>query len=230
MKIRILGTRANVDLKADKHQNRSGILVDDKLLFDLGEPQFLELHPDCLIFTHFHPDHAYFMWDKEALKTDIRCYAPEKHRLAPHVNILTQPLKIEGYEITPVPTIHSLNAKSQGYIVEKGGKRFFYSGDVAWIEKKERKAFGQLNLVITDGSYIRKGGLVLRDKDSSSIYGHTGIPNLINLFKDYTQHIAFVHLGKWFIKDPSGAPGKLKKLEEKGIKLELAYDGQELEI
>lgn len=52
-----------------------------------------------------------------------------------------------------------------------------------------------------EASFIRKGGVVRKDKETGEIYGHTGIPNLINLFKKFTQNILFIHFGSWFYKD-----------------------------
>ena len=58
MKIKILGTRANIKAGTPGHTKHSGVLVDNKLLFDVGEKEFLKYNPSYIFFTHFHPDHA----------------------------------------------------------------------------------------------------------------------------------------------------------------------------
>ena len=41
MKIQILGTRGEVEPSAPYHARHSGILIDDRFMFDLGEKEFL---------------------------------------------------------------------------------------------------------------------------------------------------------------------------------------------
>jgi len=61
MRIKILGTRGNVTASAPKHARHSGILVDGRLLLDLGEAAYLDYRPRYVFITHLHPDHAAFM-------------------------------------------------------------------------------------------------------------------------------------------------------------------------
>lgn len=96
------------------------------------------------------------------------------------------------------------------------------------MDKKYVDALGDLNLIITDGSFLRKGGMVRKDKETQALYGHNGIPNLIDLFKAHTATILFVHFG---YKDITGAKQKLEELEkEKNIKIIFGYDGAILNL
>src|SRR5690625_7097667 len=72
-------------------------------------------------------------------------------------------------------------------MVEKGNKKVFFTGDVAWIEKAELEKLPQVNLIVTEASFIKKGGHINRKGDK--IYGHTGVPNLIRSLTPYTQKI-----------------------------------------
>ena len=63
MKITILGTRGEIEPTAPYHARHSGLLVDDTLMFDLGEQEFLAYKPSYIFITHLHPDHAYFVRD-----------------------------------------------------------------------------------------------------------------------------------------------------------------------
>jgi len=56
----------------------------------------------------------------------------------------------------------------------------------------------ELYAVITEGSFLHKGGMVRRDKTTGKLFGHKGIPDWINLFCDKTSLIIFMHFGAWF--------------------------------
>ena len=228
MRIQILGSRGEIEEKTSRHVKHSGVLVDDAILFDLGEKEYLEEKPRSIFFTHLHPDHAYFVRIPETFTYDGNLYAPEESDLAEQIKVLHEPVSIGKYTITPVPVIHSLKVKSQGYIIDDGEKKVLYTGDTAWIEKKHHHLFEGLNLVITDGSFMRKGGMIRRHKESGKIYGHTGIPNLAGMFEDYTPRIIFTHFGKWFMDNVPKAKEKFSKLSRGNLKIEAAYDGMEI--
>ena len=232
MKIKILGTKANIKAGAPGHTKHSGVLVDNKLLFDIGEKEFLKYNPSYIFFTHFHPDHAWFVrGNGEKVKLNAICYVPEKTALIEgNVQAIEKSIKLNEYKITPVPTIHSISVKSQGYVIEKDEKRIFYSGDVAWIEKRHYPLLKNLDLVITEGSHFRKGGMIQRHKTTGAIFGHTGIPNLVHLFKPFTRRIILTHFGSWFMKDLKEAEERIKALEEDNLIIEIAIDGKDFEV
>jgi ribonuclease BN (tRNA processing enzyme) len=228
MKIKILGTRGEIEPSVPYHSKHSGILIDNTLMVDLGEKEFLKHKPKYILITHLHPDHAFFVLEETEIKIPI--YAPEKYE-GMDIKVLKKKTKIGPYRVTPVPTIHSLKVKSNAYVIEKGGKRILYTGDVAWLEKKHRHLLGDLDLVITEASYVRKGGLVLRSKKEKGIYGHTGVPDFIRIFKDHTPKIVFTHFGSWFYKNVKKAKKKLEELgKENGIEVITGYDGMEIKV
>jgi len=228
MRIKILGTRGKIEAKAVKHSYHSGILIDDKILIDVGEKLFLKHHPSHILFTHLHPDHAWFIESNEFFDYSGEVYSPEKSHLIKNYSIKTDPFLVEDYEITPVPTIHSMKVKSQGYVIKHKGKKVFYSGDMVWIEKQFLPLLQNLDLVITDGSFIRKGGAIRRQ--GNQIFGHNGIPDLIRFFSRFTNHILFVHFGTWFMEDVAESKKKILALQTEGLKIDAGYDGQEVEI
>lgn len=234
MKIKILGTRAQIEAKQPGHTRHTGILFDGRILIDLGEQEFLSGNPEYIFFTHFHPDHAYFEYAGENFPSQVssRIYAPEKHDKVKSIKVINENETVNagGYKITPVPVIHGLKVKSLGYIVERKQKRVFFSGDVAWIEKRHRSRFGKLDMVITEGSYFKSGGMIRRDKKSGKIFGHTGIPDLVKMFEPYTDHIVIIHLGTWFMKEAETGKEKIMSLGNKRLKVEPAYDGQVFEV
>jgi ribonuclease BN (tRNA processing enzyme) len=227
MKIKLLGTRGEIEEQAPWHTKHSGILIDDRVLIDLGEEEYLNYNPSFVVFTHLHPDHAFFVRKNNKLKPEIDAYAPETSEQIETLQVVTGPFEKNGYKFTPIPVIHSLKVKSLAYIVEKGDKRLLYTGDVAWIEKKAREKLGKLDMVITEGSFIKKGGMIRRDKNTGKIFGHTGIPDLIKMFSPHAQHIVLTHFGSWFIKDVEEGRKKIRELAPSNIQVEAARDGQE---
>ncbi|MBD3230034.1 MAG: MBL fold metallo-hydrolase [Candidatus Lokiarchaeota archaeon] len=229
MKIVILGSKGEHDKSAPKHSKKSGILIDDKILFDLGEDEYLKHDPDYIFITHLHPDHAFFIKDDiEGIKAPV--YSPEQTNKINSLNVIKDEIQVESYKITPIPTHHSKLVDSVAYIIEDNkDKRVLYTGDLIWINKEYHSKFKDLNLVITDGSYLRKGGLVRKDKETGQIFGHTGIPDLIKLFKPFTDKIIFTHFGSWFYKDIKESRKKIKALDD-SVKIEVAYDGMKIKI
>ena len=228
MKIKILGTRGEIEESAPYHSKKSGVLVDNNILLDVGDERFLEYNPKYILITHLHPDHAYFVRHHEEAPMKVPLYAPEKYNNAT-IHLTNKPFSIDSYRVTPIPTIHSLKVKSNSYLIEHKGKRILYTGDMIWIEKKYHKKLGTLDLVITEASFMRKGGMVRRKE--GKIYGHTGVPNLINLFKKHTNKILFMHFGAWFYKNIQQERKKFKTLaQENNIEIIVGYDGLEIEL
>jgi ribonuclease BN (tRNA processing enzyme) len=228
MHIKVLGTRGEIEPSLPYHSRHSGVLVDGVLLLDLGEREFLDYRPQWVFITHLHPDHAFFI--NQPLTIGTTLYAPEPaHK--PEVTKITTPVKAGRYLVTPVPTHHSKKVASNAYIVDDGRHKLLYTGDVIWIDKEYHRLFDNLSLVITDGSYIRQGGLIRNDKETGRLYGHAGIPNLIHLFHSFTRHILFIHFGSWFFRGVKGARAKLNELgKANGITIHVGYDGMEMDL
>lgn len=229
MKIKVLGTRGEIEESAPYHAKKSGVLLNHTLLLDMGDKRFLDYKPKCILITHLHPDHAYFVRHHEKLPLDAQIYAPEKYEGA-KIHITSKPFKIGNYAITPIPTVHSIKVKSNAYLIEYKKKRLLYTGDMIWIEKRYRPLIVNLDLVITEASFMRTGGMIRR-KEEDGIYGHTGVPNLINLFKKYTDTMLFMHFGAWFYKNMKKARNDFQKLaKENDIEIIVGYDGLEIKI
>ena len=230
MKIRVLGTRGEIKPSLPEHALHSGVLVDDRLMLDIGEKEFLEYHPEVVFITHLHPDHAFFIVENPP-PVEVPLYAPEAYDKDVKTTVIAGPVEFGDCIITPVPTHHSKKVKSAAYLVTDGRQRLLYTGDLIWINKEYHHLLEDLDMVITDGSYIRKGGMVIKDKETGQLYGHNGIPDLVNLLKKFTGRILFVHFGRWFYKDPEGAEQKLAELgRENGITIQAGFDGMEFEL
>jgi len=220
MHIKFLGTRGEVDSSAPMHKKHSGILIDG-ILFDVGEKEFLDLKPKEIFCTHLHPDHAFWIGTKEE---------PPPHFFYPENIKLLEPIKVGDIKVTPIPTIHSKKVRSVAYLIEKDHLRALYTGDLIWIKKKYQDLLKDLDLVITDGSFNRKGGMVRRDKKTGEVYGHGGLPNLVDLFKKLNaKRIIVTHFGEWFLKDVEKGKEQIRGYSD-SIKVEPAFDGKEITL
>jgi ribonuclease BN (tRNA processing enzyme) len=231
MRVRILGTRGEIEETAPYHSRHSGILIDGTLMVDLGEREFLDRGPRAVLITHLHPDHAYFVRAGEVRPSgEIPIYAPEA-RPQYGVKLFEMPRTIAGYEVRPIPTHHSLKVRSQAYLIARGSARILYTGDMIWINKEYHPLLEGLDLVITEASYFRKGGFVKRDKASGTIYGHAGTPDLVRLFRDSCRRLVLVHFGAWFYRDIARARRAIKELgRANDIDLEAGRDGQVIAV
>lgn len=230
MKIKILGTRGEIQPSAPYHAKKSGVLLDDTILLDCGESSFLEYKPAYILITHLHPDHAYFVRHGERPKLQAHVYAPEGYDDMT-ITVAHEPFTIAGYRITPLPTVHSIKVKSQAYLIEHGDKKILYTGDMIWIDKQYQELLPQLDAVITEASFLRTGGTVRRDQASGAIFGHTGIPTLVHLFKKFTSKIILVHFGSWFYADIQKSRAELATLaRDNHIDILVGYDGCQIDL
>ena len=209
MRLKILGTRGDVVPSAPQYARHSGILVDARILLDLGEPGYLRYRPQHIFITHLHPDHAAFL--RTEVVTDAEIYLPEPTRKIPAARVISRPVQSGPYRIVAVPTVYS-------------GRRVFFSSDLVSIERRYHGRLRQLDLVITEGSYLRRGGLVRTDPASGKPFGHTGIPNLIEFFRPFTSRIVITHFGSWFYKDIPASIQRIASLGD-GVRTSAARDG-----
>ena len=223
LKIEFLGTKGNIEASNLYYSKHSGVLIDESILFDLGEKEFLERKPKSIFITHLHPDHAFFV-TQEIGNLGMPIFAPEKSSSLPKLKRALKRLQWHSHKVSPIPTVHSQKVKSVAYLVEYSSHRLLYTGDLIWINEEYQGLIKDLDLVITDGSFMRKKGMIRRDEVSGNIYGHNGIPDLVTFFRDFTNHIIFTHFGSWFYKDIENSKMEIAALGN-GVKVESAYDG-----
>lgn len=226
MKIEILGTRGHIEVSAPDHALHSGVLVDD-VLFDLGEKEYLERRPKAVFITHLHADHAFFVNEPEA-RVDVPMFAPQTWKGRSDIRVIRGTVERDGLRVTPVPTNHSAIVRSCAYIIEKDYYRIMYTGDIISVQKRFRDRIPDLDLVITDGSFMRHGGLVRKDEEGH-IHGHTGIPDLVEFFSQHTDRIVITHFGSWFYHDMDRSVEDIKALSSKA-EVEPAHDGMKIEL
>jgi hypothetical protein len=112
-----------------------------------------------------------------------------------------------------------------------GEAKIDLTGDIIWINKKYHHLFENLNMVITDGSFISKGGMIKKDSKTGKLCGHAGIPDLIKLFKPFTRHILFIHFDSWFYKGTNKARAKLNEPDRmSGISMLIGYNNMQIDL
>src|SRR6266571_1263415 len=104
MRLKFLGTRGNILPAAPGYARHSGIVVDARILLDLGEAAYLRYRPRHIFISHLHPDHAAFL--RNAVVTDAEIYVPEPTRTLPAARVMTRAVRCGPYRIVPVPTAH----------------------------------------------------------------------------------------------------------------------------
>ena len=221
----ILGTRGNVESAARRYSRHSGILVDGLILLDAGEKEYLKLHPKYVFITHLHPDHAAL--EARDVHKGIEIYAPQSSPHLPMMRIISQPVRVGAYTVTPIPTVHSQRVQSVGYLVENNGVRFLYTSDLVKIKPRFHRLLSGLDLVVTEGSFIRSKGLIRKDRKSGLPIGHNGIPDLVRFFSRYTNRIVITHFGTWFFKDIAQSRQKIESLGN-SVQVIAAYDGMRM--
>lgn len=228
--VHILGTRANIAASSRRHARHSGILINDELLLDAGERSYLRLEPKWTLITHLHDDHAFFVRDPLPERPAVYSPEPHAHCRATIVKPGRQ-FRLGTWTVTPIPVIHSRRVKAVAYRIDRGEKSFLFTGDVLEIERRHHRWLHDLDLVITEGSFIRRGGLVRVDEATGRRSGHAGLPELIALFAAFTRRVVVVHLGTWFYRDPRGARDRVRSLGEKHrVDVRVAWDGMHVVV
>ena len=54
MKIKVLGTRGKIKVSAPRYFYHSGILIDNKILFGIGEEKFLDYKPKWIFIIQLN--------------------------------------------------------------------------------------------------------------------------------------------------------------------------------
>lgn len=228
MRVEILGTRGNISARAPGHALHSGVLIDGRILLDVGEPTFLRRRPRSIFISHLHPDHAAVR--ESDVMPGTRVFLPERTAAFPTATVAADVIRLGPYRVTAIPTRHSVHCRSVGFVVQRAGRRVFYTSDLFGILRRYHARLNGLDLVLTDGSFFRRGGLVKRDPVSGRQYGHAGIPDLVGLFRRFARRIVIMHFGSWFYRDPARAVARIVELSDDRVRVSAAHDGMVIRL
>jgi ribonuclease BN (tRNA processing enzyme) len=124
--------------------------------------------------------------------------------------------------------IHSVRAPTVGYRISAGRVTIFYTPDVVWIHDREQ-ALGGARIYIGDGATIHQN-MIRRDRNSGELIGHATIPQQLTWCrKEGVSKMIVTHCGSEIVSgDERSVRADLRRLaKERGVEVEIAYDGME---
>src|SRR6266567_6226558 len=237
MKLTFLGTRGEIEARTRQHKMHTSLLVSfraRRVMIDCGLDwlgKFERLHPDAIVLTHAHPDHAC------GLRKGASCpvFAPEKTwRTLKHCKIDDRrlikecaPTKIFGITFQAFAVEHSILAPAVGYRVSAGHACVFYGPDLLFIHDRAA-ALKDVQVYIGDGatftrSFVRKRG----DK----LIGHATVRTQFGWCeKERVPRAIITHCGSEIVTgDQRRVSTNLRGMAaERGLDARIAHDGMEL--
>jgi ribonuclease BN (tRNA processing enzyme) len=237
MKLTFLGTRGEIEARTRRHHMHSSLLVSYRgknVMIDCGldwSGKFERLHPDAIVLTHAHSDHAW------GLKNGAPCpvFAPQKtwqtlrgckidNRRVIKERVLR---KICGIRFKAFPVEHSILAPAVAYRISAGRVSICYAPDVLFIHDRGAALKGA-QIYIGDGatltrSFVRKRG--------DALIGHATVRTQLGwCAKEGVPQAIITHCGSEIVTgDERALVAKLSAIAaERGIEAYIAYDGMEL--
>lgn len=239
MKLTFLGTRGEIEARTRRHRMHSSLLVSYRgaeVMIDCGLDwlgKFERLHPDAIVLTHAHPDHAW------GLRKGAPCpvFAPEKtwqtlttcHIEDRHLINERAPTKVCGITFEAFPVEHSILAPAVGYRIGARHARVFYAPDLLFIHDRAAALKG-VQVYIGDGATLTRS-FVRRRGDA--LIGHATVRTQLGwCAKEAVPRAIITHCGSEIV---TGDERKLgKKLQEIGaerdVEARIAYDGMKLAL
>lgn len=237
MKLTFLGTRGNIEARSRLHRRHSSMLASyhgHDVMIDAGEDwlgHIRDVHPDAIVLTHAHPDHAWGLRDgapypvyaTEAAWETIDAY-PLEHR---HTVRPREPIELEGIVFEAFPVEHSTVAPAVGYRLSAGRVTVFYVPDVVYINDRSNALKG-VRLFVGDGASIKRA---LVRKRGDNLVGHASIQTQLTWCKkEGVPRAVFTHCGSPIVAGDERRVGpQIRRLGvERGVEVELAHDGMEI--
>jgi phosphoribosyl 1,2-cyclic phosphodiesterase len=239
MKLTFLGTRGEIKARTRRHRMHSSLLVTHrgkKVMIDCGLDwlgKFQRLHPDAIVLTHAHPDHAW------GLRRGTTCpvHAPkETWRTLPdykvdHPHVIEDgvPTTICGITFQAFAVEHSILAPAVGYRISAGRACIFYGPDLLFIHNRAA-ALKDVQIYIGDGATIRRS-FVRRRGDR--LIGHAPVRTQIGwCAKEGVPRAIITHCGSEIV---AGDERSLRKTiaviaRDLGIEAQIAHDRMELAL
>jgi phosphoribosyl 1,2-cyclic phosphodiesterase len=237
MKITFLGTRGEIEARTQRHKMHSSLLVSYRsvdVMIDCGLDwlgKFDRLHPDAIVLTHAHPDHAW------GLRNGASCpvFAPEKTwRGLENFGIKDRrlikeraPAKICGIAFEAFAVEHSILAPAVAYRISAGRARIFYGPDLLFIHDRGA-ALKDVQVYIGDGATLTRSFVRKRGK---SLIGHAPVRTQLGwCAKEGVPRAIITHCGSEIVtSNEHKLEAKIRDMaREREVEAQIAHDGMKL--
>jgi phosphoribosyl 1,2-cyclic phosphodiesterase len=239
MKLRFLGTRGEIEKRTRRHHMHTSLMVSHRgadVMIDCGLDwlgKFERLHPDAIVLTHGHPDHAW------GLKNGAPCpvYAPQKTwetltrcRVEDRQLIKERtPTKICGITFEAFAVEHSILAPAVGYRISAGHACIFYVPDLIFIHDRAA-ALENVQIYIGDGATVTRSFIRRRGK---TLIGHAPVRTQLTWCqKEGVPRAIITHCGSEIVTgDERKLFANLRAVAaDRSVEVRIAYDGMKLKL